>query len=182
MCRPLNTMSRRHILHRIRRKRLPIKGYAHDLWGHPVERCHELLEDLNVRQNQVRVVLELQRSRKRFLMPMWCSQYSGLRLSSLADSGAPTYSSSCGSCRCILYAGLKSGPEMLFHTLTHYASVSRTKIRTSAVFWAEYDVNSVIFTYYQRGYWFYSSIYHDVYMNYKCPYLIVQKLPVSSAK
>ena len=33
-----------------------------------------------------------------FSCPKWCSQYSGLRLSSQADSGAPTYSKSCGSC------------------------------------------------------------------------------------
>ena len=35
--------------------------------------------------------------------------------------------------------------------------VHRTKIRTSAVFWVEYDVYSGIIAYYQREYWFYSS-------------------------
>ena len=32
----------------------------------------------------------------------------------------------------------------------------------NAVFWAEYDVYSVIIVYHQHEYWFYSSLYHDV--------------------
>ena len=43
-----------------------------------------------------------------------------------------------------------------------FAKRDRTKIRTSAVFWAEYDVYSVIIVYHQHEYWFYSSLYHDV--------------------
>ena len=45
----------------------PDRGDAHDLLRHPVEGCDELLEDLNVWQNQARIVLKLQRSRKRLL-------------------------------------------------------------------------------------------------------------------
>ena len=45
-----------------------------------------------------------------FSLPMWCSQYSGLRVSRHADSGAPTYSSRCGLWSWTPYTGEKSGP------------------------------------------------------------------------
>ena len=67
--RPSNTVSRRHSLHRFRRKRLPIKRHPRDLRGHLVEGGEELLKHLKVRQDQARVMLELQRSRQCLLAP-----------------------------------------------------------------------------------------------------------------
>ena len=56
-----------------------------------------------------------------FSCPKWCSQYSGLRLSSRANSGAPTYSKSRGSCSWIPYVGLKSGPpDYLLYDVMRY--------------------------------------------------------------
>ena len=66
---PSNTMSRRHSLHRFRRKRLPIKRHPHDLRGHPVEGGDEPLKLLKIRQYQAHVMLELQRSRQCLLAP-----------------------------------------------------------------------------------------------------------------
>ena len=46
-----------------------------------------------------------------FYTPMWWTQYSGLRLISLADSGAPTYSRNRGSVSCTPWFGEKFGPS-----------------------------------------------------------------------
>ena len=64
VCRPSNTVSRRHSLHRFRRKQLPIKRHPHDLRGHPVEGSDKLLKHLKIRQDQAHINLELQRSRQ----------------------------------------------------------------------------------------------------------------------
>ena len=84
MSRPTNPVRRRHILYCLRRKGLPIKRHPHDL----------------------RIIIRP----KVLSRPIYCSQYSGVRLRRRADSGAPTYSSNRGSW--IPYAGLKS--EWLF--------------------------------------------------------------------
>ena len=64
MSRPTNLVRRRHILYCLRWKRLPIKRHPHDLRRHPVQRGDKLSQDLDIRHNQARVVLQLQLSRQ----------------------------------------------------------------------------------------------------------------------
>ena len=55
-------------MHGIRQKRRPTEGDPHDLGRGPVERRHELLENLYIGQDEARVVLKLKCGRKYLIM------------------------------------------------------------------------------------------------------------------